>query len=174
MIKPITIAQKFYKAAKSGTPAILSKGETEFIEGLSDLSMWKQRAALGATALFMQTSIDAANPHIDKDTKKFSVRKTFLKVITCAGSGMAMRFIVEKKLVNNPNFNKYIEAAINKYKIKEPEFFKNANIDDVHQIASKIIAALAGISTVVIDTPVLNWLIKKTAPESKNEKSGVL
>lgn len=169
MISPISVPYKLAKAVVKRNPVQLTAKETKFVEGFSDISMWKQRGIIGAFALFMQTGIDANNRHIDEDTKKYSVRKTFFKVITCAVTGMGARWATEKLLSNNDRFKKFIADGIKEYK------FQNAIPEKAHGIASKTLAALAGILTVGLDTKILNWCLKKYAHQNaqKTEKAGV-
>lgn len=74
----------------------LSPKMTQTAIKLAELSPAKQRLIIGATGLVGQTTIDALNPWVDEDTRKYAAVRTALRMIICTTSGVLSREVGQR------------------------------------------------------------------------------
>ena len=115
-------------------PEIEFKNPTEKIKKIDErLSRpAENRALMGATAVFMQPTIDSFNKKVDDDTRKVSICRTIAKIVVGTLVGIAVRGSVYKLIENMTNLSgkgKWARALLpDKYvdKLAEvPKFLQN-------------------------------------------------
>jgi len=74
----------------------LGEKTTRNISKISRINGWQNRAVYGVSALLSQPFFDYYNPSVDKDTRKFSLNKTLIKIIVGTSVGLASRVPFQK------------------------------------------------------------------------------
>ena len=69
----------------------LGKNTTRVISRIHKINGWENRAIYGAAALCVQPFFDSKNPNVDETTRKYSVRKTLIKILVGASVGILSR-----------------------------------------------------------------------------------
>lgn len=138
----------------------LGPAATRQIIQLANLSPSKQRLVIGATAIVTHTSIDAFNPLVDEDTRKYSAARSAIKALVTMTSGVITREIGQK----------IGEYAVNAGKITPPPGIEKA------AFASSLgrVFAITGavISIFLIDVPFINRFLNLTMNKMFNKEPG--
>lgn len=147
----------------------LGPGTTKRILDLANMSPTTQRLAIGLTGLVSHTTIDAFNPYVDKDTRKYAAVRSAVKMFICTASGVLTREIGQK----------LGEYAVKTGKVTVPEgLSKVAFASSVGKVFA-IIGAV--VSIFAIDVPFINKLMnfvmdklfkKKEEPAKVAQKDG--
>ncbi len=74
----------------------LGEKATDVISKISRINGWQNRAVYGVSALLSQPFFDYYNPSVDKDTRKFSLNKTLIKIIVGTSVGLVSRVPFQK------------------------------------------------------------------------------
>lgn len=132
---------------------------TSQLIGLADVSPVAQRLVIGASGLLSQPFIDAMNPHVDPETRKYSAIRTAVKMVVCTASGILTR-VVGQKLG---------EMMVNGGKLKLPDgITKPVFASSVGKVFA-IVGAVASIF--LIDVPFINKvlnIVMKTFVKAKD------
>lgn len=144
----------------------LSPGSTQQILKMANMSPTAQRLIIGATGLISHTTIDALNPLVDKETRKFAAVRSAVKMVICTASGVLTRQVGQR----------LGEWAVKAGKVKVPEgISKIAFANSVGKVFA-ICGAIASIF--LIDVPFINKLMNivmnklfKTEPGAKQQEN---
>lgn len=90
----------------------LGEKTTKNISKISTINGWQNRTVYGVSALLAQPFFDYKNPSVDKETRKYSLTKTLIKIIVGTSVGLLSRVpfqklgenLYEKGLFKSENF----------------------------------------------------------------------
>ncbi|MGD9580200.1 MAG: hypothetical protein AB7V50_02405, partial [Vampirovibrionia bacterium] len=74
----------------------LTPRATEQVLKLANMTPGTQRLIIGGTGLISHTTIDALNPFVDSETRKYSAVRSAIRMIVCTTSGFFARDIGQK------------------------------------------------------------------------------
>jgi hypothetical protein len=74
----------------------LGAGATKQIMSMANMTPTTQRLIIGATGLVSHTTIDALNPYVDSETRKYAAVRSAVKMIICTASGVFTRMVGQK------------------------------------------------------------------------------
>lgn len=74
----------------------LSPSSTQQILKMANMSPTTQRLIIGATGLVSHTTIDALNPLVDKETRKYAAVRSAVKMFICTASGVFTREVGQR------------------------------------------------------------------------------
>lgn len=106
-----------------------------------------QRLAIGATGLISHTTIDAFNPYVDADTRKYAAVRSAVKMVICTLSGVLTREVGQK----------LGEWAVKNGKVAVPEGINKVVFANSVGKSFAIIGAVASIF--LIDVPFINQIL---------------
>ena len=137
----------------------------KIVEKGSQVNGWQQRAVIGAVSLVCQPTIDLLNPFTDKETKKYSILKTVVKVIVGTSVGVLVR-------KNIQNLSTYLVDKRIMY-IAEEYSNKISNKQFADNIAMLFGVIACSFTNFLLDMPLtqkgLNWGIKRFKLNKKEE-----
>ncbi|MGD9580198.1 MAG: hypothetical protein AB7V50_02395 [Vampirovibrionia bacterium] len=142
----------------------LGTSTTNGILHLANMSPTTQRLAIGVTGLLSHTTIDAFNPYVDKDTRKFAAVRSAVKMVICTASGVLTREIGQH----------LGELAVKTGMVRVPEGLTKAAFASSVGKVFAIIGAI--VSIFAIDVPFINKLMNivmdKLFPKKDNANGG--
>lgn len=144
---------------------------TRTIRNLSNMSPTTQRLIIGGTGLLSQTTIDAMNPFVDEDTRKYAAVRTAIRMVVCTTSGVLTREIGQK----------LGEWAVKTGKLAAPKGVSNLAFASA---VGRVFAVVGAIFSIfLIDVPFINSILnfamdkifgaKKTTEEPANKEKKV-
>lgn len=142
---------------------VLSPYATKQVLKLADMSPSMQRLVIGATGIVSHTTIDALNPLVDEDTRKYAAVRSAVKMFICTASGVMTREIGQK---------------LGEYAVKTGKLIPPADMSKVAFASSvgKIFAIIgAVVSIFIIDVPfinkLMNFVMKKIFPDKVSDNT---
>ncbi|MEW5821045.1 MAG: hypothetical protein AB1782_12710 [Cyanobacteriota bacterium] len=136
----------------------LGPSSTQTVLKLANMSPTMQRLIIGATGLISHTTIDALNPYVDKETRKYAAVRSAVKMFICTASGVLTREVGQK----------LGEWAVKNGKVAVPEgMSKIAFASSVGKVFA-IVGAVASIF--LIDVPFINKLLNLVMNKFINKK----
>lgn len=125
----------------------LGPGITRTIRSLSNMSPTTQRLIIGGTGLVSQTTIDALNPFVDEETRKFAAVRTAIRMIVCTSSGVLTREVGQK----------LGEWAVKTGKLAAPKGVSNLAFASA---VGRVFAVVGAIFSIfLIDVPFINSIL---------------
>ncbi|EKE03685.1 MAG: hypothetical protein ACD_20C00168G0002 [uncultured bacterium] len=118
---------------------------THQMSRFSSFSPRNQRLTIGATGLALQTLIDATNPNVDDETRKYSAVRTAVKMVITTLGGITFREIGQKVGEHLVNAKKIAipETLIETFKKKSPEVLRREYSEFRNIALSKVPTVIA-------------------------------
>ena len=143
----------------------LGPAATKQILNMANMSPTTQRLIIGATGLISHTTIDALNPLVDPETRKYAAVRSAVKMFICTVSGVLTREVGQK----------LGEYVVKHGKVKVPEGLSKAAFASSVGKVFAIVGAVASIF--LIDVPfinkLLNFVMDKFVKKDKKEVTQV-
>ena len=140
----------------------LGEKTTKAIGKVSRINGWQNRAVYGVSALLSQPFFDYYNPCVDKDTRKFSLNKTLIKIVVGTSIGLATRYPFQKL-----GENLFEKGYFNSKKLLSQNLDRARLKNCVGNVFSIIGAVLAMFSVdIVISNYLMSYFNKKIKEKS--------
>jgi hypothetical protein len=144
----------------------LGAGATNQILKMANMTPTTQRVIIGATGLLSHTTIDALNPYVDSETRKYAAVRSAVKMTICTISGVLTRAIGQKMG----------EYAVKNAMVKVPEGISKAVFANSVGKTFAIFGAVASIF--IMDVPfinkILNVVMNKFFKKDKNDDNNAV
>lgn len=125
----------------------INPAATQQIIKMANMSPTAQRLIIGATGLISHTTIDALNPYVDKETRKYAAVRSAVKMFICTVSGVLTRMVGQK----------LGEYVVKTGKVQIPAGLEKAAFASSVGKVFAIVGAVASIF--LIDVPFINKLL---------------
>ena len=139
----------------------------QIIEKGSQVNGWQQRAVTGIVSLLSQPTIDLLNPFPDKETKKYSILKTIVKVVVGTSVGVFVRMKSQKLATFLVKTGKMAISDKRNSNIYNKQF-----IDNLAMLFGVIACCFTNF---LLDMPLtkkgMNWCVKKFKLKQVGDKS---
>ena len=137
----------------------LSPSATKQFVRLSQITPTTQKLLIGATGLISHTTIDALNPYVSKETRKYSAVRSAVKMFIGTLSGIITRQLGQ-------NLGKW---AVNAGKVKVPAGITKL---EYASCVGKVFAIAGAISSIfIIDIPFINKALNLIMEKFFNTKT---
>ena len=138
----------------------LTPKATQQVLKLANLTPGTQRLIIGGTGLISHTTIDALNPFVDSETRKYSAVRSAVRMVVCTTSGYIARELGQK-------LGKYL---VDTGKIAVAKGYSKAQF--ALSAGNHLAVAGAVLSIFLIDVPfinkILNYTMDKIFKKNKN------